>query len=402
MGRIKNGLEKALNWGKAVVISLPLIVGAYGCEKPEPDPIVNPPKNDPPEVTLNIEPNYGKSPLISSIEVSGTDKQGLEDIKKYKLGINSKTVEKTVPFDTLVTLRNSGDIEKTYEISGEVIDSKGQSSKTSKSVTVLPEDLIILRRPNDSTYNWHGSSDANKNNIPFEQADANMIRDYLSGTYFPVDSRFINRGDVTGDGKLSMDDAEIIEKRAKGEIDYIKGSEWEKSTIPEQLEWFTKTFELSKIKESGFPPGSCGLYSYKTTLYFYGYNDKSLSNILAFYPFDESYNGLYNLPVLNLMVAAYNTEGEITQGHGMNRIYLGKKLDLENRFDLEPQNGIIGKIENIYPGFVENSKIQIRGPIITHGSPGQIASTTYLTYEGKEGIEKLIYQNPRLETSIEK
>ena len=38
MGKIRKGLEKALNWGKAAIVSLPLVATNYSCEKEDTTP----------------------------------------------------------------------------------------------------------------------------------------------------------------------------------------------------------------------------------------------------------------------------------------------------------------------------------------------------------------------------
>jgi len=71
MGIIRNGLERALNFGRAAVVSLPLLLGTYGCEPDE--PIVFPPTKDttPPKIIIS-SPLESKVYNTDTILYSGT------------------------------------------------------------------------------------------------------------------------------------------------------------------------------------------------------------------------------------------------------------------------------------------------------------------------------------------
>ncbi len=115
MGRIGKGIEKLVNFGKAAIVSIPLIAGVYGCEK-----------NYAPEAYLEVSPKSGDAPLEVRMEVNGDDRNGIEDITEYRLGINSEVIKSKTPIDLTRIFENEGKVN----IYGEVVDSEGEVNKT--------------------------------------------------------------------------------------------------------------------------------------------------------------------------------------------------------------------------------------------------------------------------------
>ena len=96
-------------------------------EEPEPE-------NNPPVAIVSADPSQGEAPLTSKIKVSGSDEDGIEDIKKYylevdKLGLN---IEKANPIDTSLVFSGSGN----YNVRGIVEDSKGARDSLEVLVSV--------------------------------------------------------------------------------------------------------------------------------------------------------------------------------------------------------------------------------------------------------------------------
>jgi hypothetical protein len=115
MGRIGKSIEKLVNFGKVAIVSLPLIAGVYGCEK-----------NYAPEAYLEVSPKSGDAPLEVRMEVNGDDRNGVEDITEYRLGINSEVIKSKTPIDLTRIFENEGKMN----IYGEVVDSEGEVNKT--------------------------------------------------------------------------------------------------------------------------------------------------------------------------------------------------------------------------------------------------------------------------------
>ncbi|MBP7509349.1 MAG: hypothetical protein KA807_16165 [Prolixibacteraceae bacterium] len=115
MGRIRKGVEKLVNFGKVAIVNLPLIVGVYGCSK-----------NYAPEAYLEISPKSGDAPLEVRMEVNGDDRNGIDDITEYRLGINSEVIKSKTPIALTRIFENEGKVN----IYGEVVDSEGEINKT--------------------------------------------------------------------------------------------------------------------------------------------------------------------------------------------------------------------------------------------------------------------------------
>jgi len=103
----------------AVVSSMAVPLVFAGCHE----------ENYPPEAGLDVSPIYGEAPLSVRMKVTGTDANGNDDIKQYKLNINKEVINSNTPIDITRTLDTPG----IYNIYGEVVDSENASDKTEVS-----------------------------------------------------------------------------------------------------------------------------------------------------------------------------------------------------------------------------------------------------------------------------
>jgi hypothetical protein len=100
------------------------------------------PENNIPIASISAEPTQGEAPFESRIKVDGTDKDGIEDIKKYFLSIESLgfDVMKSSPIDTSIVFSNHGE----YKVRGIVEDGKGarDTLEVLVSVSKKPEPSV--------------------------------------------------------------------------------------------------------------------------------------------------------------------------------------------------------------------------------------------------------------------
>jgi hypothetical protein len=101
------------------------------------------PENNPPIAIVSADPSQGEAPLTSRIKVSGSDEDGVEDIKKYyleigKLGIG---VERTNPIDTNLVFSDYGD----YNIRGIVEDKSGARDTLEVLLNVLQKNPSVTQ-----------------------------------------------------------------------------------------------------------------------------------------------------------------------------------------------------------------------------------------------------------------
>ena len=100
----------------AVVSSMAVPLVFAGCRE----------ENYIPDAKLEVSPIYGEAPLSVRMKVTGTDANGNDDIKQYKLNINKEVINSNTPIDITRTLDTPG----IYNIYGEVVDSENASDKT--------------------------------------------------------------------------------------------------------------------------------------------------------------------------------------------------------------------------------------------------------------------------------
>lgn len=109
------------------------------------------------------------------------------------------------------------------------------------------ERIIIdnFSQPNDTTLNYYGSGDINKDNtITWE--DAYRLDSLIKRTFTdPLDDRLIDRADITGDETIDNQDKQVLEDYLNETIPYLP-THWNKLDSLEKLNWFTKTEIIDK------------------------------------------------------------------------------------------------------------------------------------------------------------
>lgn len=128
----------------AFFLASALIPACTSCEK----------ENFPPVAGIEVSPKSGEVPLEVRVKVTGTDVDGVGDIKSYNLFVNNEKIKRSYPIDTTLTLSQEG-ITKFY---GEVVDSKNQSNKTAEtSVEVYGKPFLAqsatLQNDSEIKYN---------------------------------------------------------------------------------------------------------------------------------------------------------------------------------------------------------------------------------------------------------
>lgn len=396
MRRMGKNLAKLLI---ASTMAMPAIFG--GCEKPD-EPPVEPPKDTTrPEITIF-------SPLENTVYSSDTIIFEWDIIEK-----NFKSAYYTLDnHQTKTPIGQSGKKNlilpnANYQLITYTDDLSGNFSRENRNfsvdkIVVPPKFINPFVQPNDSTLNWYGSGDVNNDNVLNSQ-DLDRLVEVINGTYSnPSDTRLYDRADVNGDEFVNNDDLQLLSKKLNGTRLYLPG-EW--NLLPNRAEredWLKKMLEIDKTSEIPFSSNFvCFHFSHQTEINFRGYGDSTdISRILREYPFDFSNNCRFNIPVVGLVLADYDSD----TGHGMIAIVLDDEIkNLEDICKIEPQNDNI----NLQIGqgdlspYAVNSGVFINGPPITDMTPG-IGTTDYLIYTIKNNISTLTYINPNLITEREK
>jgi hypothetical protein len=248
-------------------------------------------------------------------------------------------------------------------------------------------------QPNDSTLNWYGSADVNKDNTVNAQ-DLTMLNEIIAGTYSnPSDTRLMDRADVNGDGVVNSDDAKILEDKLNGSITYLPGEWNELPTRSEKEDWLNKMLAIDKTNEVHYGNGvTCLYYADQLMINFNGFDEKGIRKLLNVYPYDISNNGRFNIPVKEVGISYYE---DGIGGHGRNTVILGgNALDWNGKSDIEPQNDQINVATEKDPVYGINSMYEIF-------DPGKDAENTlYMRYNIKNNIPTLDLNsvNPNLIT----
>ena len=407
MVKIRSGLERALNWGKAAAVSLPLIAGVYGCEKPD-DPIINPTKDTtPPKITINSPTEYS---------VYGTDTISYEgsivepnlknawystDNEQTKIPITGKSWKKNL-------ILPAGDNHLiTY-----ADDSAGNYTKEIVNFSILkPIKKPVVNpfiQPNDSTLNWYGSGDVDNNNIRNSQ-DLDRMVAIINGTYSnPSDKRLYDRADVNGDEIVNSEDVDILSKKLNGTRLYLPG-EWNLLMFwAEREDWFKKMLAIDKTNEiPNTPEFDCDEHALQTYINFHGVEPKDITKFFNVYPFDVKDNGRFNIPVYFVALHYYDSENKLLRGHAVDRVVFGNNfLNPQDKCDFETEtDAMYVNISKDY-GSNDHAVIWIRGdPILEpqdEFGKKYLGLTLYLEYSSKDDNYTLVEQNSEIELITER
>jgi len=172
-------------------------------------------------------------------------------------------------------------------------------SQEFNSPTPIEISVNMYSRPNlhytalgKKLLEYYGSGDANNDEVLNSQ-DSEAIRNGVSN----------DMADVNGDGFVNSQDADLIDNYLQGNIPYIPGSNWEKSSPQEKRNWLEKMIKIDKTdeilrNEYGW---DCDNYAYQTMINFFGVSNLEQAIQQGRTPggcfqFSE-YNGRFNLPV---------------------------------------------------------------------------------------------------------
>ncbi|MGY4884826.1 MAG: hypothetical protein ACP5NZ_04585 [Nanobdellota archaeon] len=381
MGRIRNGLERALNFGRAAVVSLPLLLGTYGCEKPEPDPPQPPKDTNPPEITINspIENKVYDSKTVS-YEWLIKDKENRLDKNKSWYSLDNELTKNPITTESgskILELEN-GD----YNLITYAEDSSKNSTKKRIpfSIYVLPQKIIVneFERPNKKNRNWYGSGDVDNNNT-LNQNDLIRFDQVIAGTFSdPNDRRLYDRMDVNGSGGTpNGEDRKILQDKINGVAELP--SEWENSNYEKRKDWFLKMKGIYKPRD--IPPSptyDCTERTNQVVIDFNLLKPDELKKFLEVNPlYDTLDNCRFNLSVDYTYITFYDANNNAQGYHAINSIVLGdRSLELKDRYFFAPETDYEINIPEEY-NLYDHFEVWIRGPPVLEG---YIHLQHYLTY----------------------
>jgi hypothetical protein len=160
----------------AILLSLTIF---YSCKKNDPEPEIpdNPiTVNHPPNSTVSVNPLEGEVPLEARIRITGSDIDGVDDIKDYilevdDLGIN---IQDSKPIDTTLTIENPGQ----YLVEGFVKDKEGEVGTATATLNVKEKSTpqyITISGAIESNETHEGIS---ATVIPYEVIGSDTLRLY--------------------------------------------------------------------------------------------------------------------------------------------------------------------------------------------------------------------------------
>ncbi|NQU81077.1 MAG: hypothetical protein HQ543_06120, partial [Bacteroidetes bacterium] len=212
--------------------------------------------------------------------------------------------------------------------------------------TQAQERLIIdnFSQPNDTTLNYCGSADINKDNTITWQ-DASRLDSLINGTFIDTfDDRLKDRADINGDEQVTIEDKQTLENYLNQNINYLP-SNWNKSNTAEKTSWFEKMVEIDKTDSVGGP--LCYEFAVPLTINFHGF--KSLENVKpenSIWKFSK--NNRFNIPVYT--VSTRTTPNNIP--HAINGVLIGDNpFNFNDWYFLEP---ILDT--RVYPGDISMAK----------------------------------------------
>ena len=185
--------------------------------------------------------------------------------------------------------------------------------------------LIIdnFSQPNDTTLNYYGSGDINKDNI-ITWEDASRLDSLIQRTFTDSsDDRLTDRADIDGNGLIeNQDKLDLEEFLITGDKTKIPGRFYNNLTKVDQNNLSERMEEIDKTDTLPFSAG-CDHFAIPLTINFYGF--ESLKEVdPETFEWKFSKNGRFNIPLY--YVATTTTSG---LGHAINGgLFMG-----ENPFD---------------------------------------------------------------------
>lgn len=252
----------------------------------------------------------------------------------------------------LVKIKAHWDKSGTYQVEFDFGSTTGGSEKLVLTGGIIDDPRWRINpfvQPNDSTLNWYGSGDVNKDNVLNSQ-DVTRIAELINETYSnPSDIRLNDRADVNGDGVVNTSDRQVLENRVNGVLSYMPG-EWNMlTTKSERVSWLTKMLAIDKTDEMPYIPGEwvCGDFARQTILNFHGCGELGFGEKKGL-----ADNGRFNIPLYY---------AGISIGHAINITITGDNLEtFEDGTYTEPQADYV-----VIPGMWDmpvNCQVDIRMP----------------------------------------
>jgi hypothetical protein len=192
-------------------------------------------ENHIPEAKLEVSPTFGDAPLLVTIKVTGSDLDGVDDIKEYRLGINSEVIKSNTPINIARTFDNEG----TIKIYGEVVDSKDASDKTDFSSVQIFSGPFVMQTVsiiNDVEIKYTATlSKVSKAELKIRKGGILFLTEEVKdnvevGTDYEKTFSFVSNGVTKGDYEFVLKSGDLEKKST--------------ITIPN----FTPTLNISDIK----------------------------------------------------------------------------------------------------------------------------------------------------------
>ncbi len=178
------------------------------------------------------------------------------------------------------------------------------------------ERLIIdnFSQPNDSTLNWYGSGDINKDNT-IDWNDVNRLDSLIKGSFQDTtDDRLLDRADINGDEIINDSDEQLLKDYLNKNIEHLPAY-WNKLDSLEKTEWFEKMYKIDKTDT--ITSAKCYEFSLPFIINFHGF--KSLANgVGPDFPYEFSKNNRFNIPVYT--IGTTTTSGV---AHSINGVLVG-------------------------------------------------------------------------------
>jgi len=191
--------------------------------------------------------------------------------------------------------------------------------------------IDLSSHPNDTTKNYYGSGDINKDNV-ITWEDASRLDSLIKETFSdPLDDRLLDRADINGDNQRTLQDKQTLDSLINKQINYLP-SNWNKLDSLEKTNWFEKMAIIDQTDTIAL--GSlCYELSVPFTINFHGF--ESLANGVGDdFPWKFSKNNRFNIPVY-----AVSTTASSGNPHAINGVLIGDNpFDFNDWYFIEPRN----------------------------------------------------------------
>lgn len=347
-------------------------------------------------------PNYKPTADLSELEINlieGTEKtikiernrfadKNPEDNPVYLNSVNAdERVSIAVKGENLTIKSFTGNIGQ-YQVEIEFGSPEGGLEKAVLTGNVLPtpvnHTINMFKQTNDSTLYCYGSGDVNNDN-KVNLDDLTALNELIITPRPSLNpGRLYDISDVNGDGEVNFFDAELLEKKVNGKLEYLPG-EWNKLKTREEREsWLKKMFLIDKTNELPYIEGvfTCVDFVKKAVMNFQGFKNPGEKE-----ENDSKDNGRFNIPLCHVSILP-----NIGVGHAVNSIVVGDDIEkFEDHIFISPQTDMV-VYPGSSPGFPSDCKLEIS--TIAKREDGKfIKDVPVLIYEIKNKIPNLVWIN---------